>query len=372
MLDLFENEANLLILQSLISGESVSVNLSDLSRILGKHRNTVKKKIDSIFKNKILNHPSYRFPGLYKFYPLLIAVNLNLPRLAQDRTKFEKWIKEDPYIIAAFRSRQGDYDTLLFVYHHDLTSYQLWMESVPSALCLQYGVSEACANFESSTTYYSNQRAVKYEPNSGIHLIENDFQKKGEIMINGYSLDDTDLEILKNLVKGNGIKTNYSLLCEITGLHRKTVEKRITTLLTEGVLSSPLCRFPTYFAPPNYLLAYSLFEIKKSQEKFIREINQDPHIPIAYKILYGKFNFLLFGNHRDIGDHLQWEEGYRAKFPDAIGSVNITYLSPRMTIAFRRQIVPLSLIQSKLQSVRGKKLRQTMENGRRLSPKKTG
>jgi len=363
MLDLFENEENLILLQSLVSGESVSVNLSDLSRILGKHRNTIKKKVDFIFEHRILDYPLYQFPGLYRFYPLLIAVNLDLPRLAQDRKKFEKWVKEDPYVIAAFRSRQGDYDTLLFIYHRDITSYQLWMESLPSTLQLQYGISEASANFESSTTYFSNQRTIKYEPSSGINLIESDFQEKGEITINEYTLDSIDLEILKNLIKGNGIKTNYSLLCKKTGLHRKTVEKRIITFLTEGVLSWPLCRFPNYFSPPNYILTYSLFEIKKSQEKVIREIVRDPHVSIAYKILYGKFNFLLFGNHRDLGDHLKWEEGYREKFPDAIGSANITYLSPRMTIAFHRQIVPLSLIQSKLKSLRGKRLRQTMETG---------
>jgi predicted transcriptional regulator len=240
----------------------------------------------------------------------------------------------------------------------------LWMESLSSTLQLQYGVSEASANFESSTTYFSNQRAIKYEPSSGIHLIESDFQQKGAITINDYALDETDLEILKNLIQGNGIKTNYSLLCKKTHLHRKTVDKRITTFLTEGVLSRPLCRFPNYFVPPNYILTYSLFEIKKSHEKLIREIVRDPHVSIAYKILYGKFNFLLFGNHSNIGDHLKWEEGYREKFPDAIGSVNITYLSPQMTIAFHRQIVPLSLIQSKLQSLRGKQLRQTMKTER--------
>ncbi len=362
MLDLFENEENLILLQSLISGESVSVNVSDLSRILGKHRNTIKKKVDILFEDKVLDYPLYQFPALYRFYPLLIAVNLDLPRLAPDRRRFEKWVREDPHIFAAFRSRQGDYDTLLFVYHRDLTSYQLWMESLPSTLTLQYGLSEASANFESSTTYFSNQRAVKYEPSSGIHLLKSDFQEKGEITINEYTLDAVDLEILENLVKGNGVKTNYSLLCEKTGLHRKTVEKRITTFLDEGVLSKPLCRFPNYFAPPNYILTYSLFEIRKSQEKVIREIVRDPHVSIAYKILYGKFNFLLFGNHRDIGDHLKWEEGYREKFTDAIGSANITYLSPQMTIAFHRQIVAVSLIKNKLNSLRGKKLRETMKS----------
>jgi len=358
---LLTDEANLLLLQSLVSGEAVSVNLSVLSRILGKHRNTIKKKVEAIFEHKILDPPVFKFPGLYRYYPLLIALNLDQPRMPSERIKFEKWVKEDPYIFAAFSSRQGDYDTLLFIYHQNITSYQLWMESLPSTLRSTYGLSEAAANFESSTTYFSNQRVIKYNPSSGIHLIESDFQKGGELDINGYNLDLVDLEIMKSLVSGKGIKTNYSALCEKTGLHRKTIEKRISELMKEGLLSTPVCRFPSYFVPPIYVLTYSLFEIKKSQEKVIREIVQDPHVPIGYKILHGKFNFLLFGNHHSIGDHLRWEEGYRKKFPDAFGSVNITYLSPRMTIAFDRKIVALSLIQNKMKSLHGKRLRKTLE-----------
>jgi DNA-binding Lrp family transcriptional regulator len=361
MHDLLADEANLLLLQSLVSGEAVSVNLSSLSRTLGKHRNTIKKKVEAIFEHKILDRPVFKFPGLYQYYPLLIALNLDQPRMPPDRKKFEKWVKECPNIFAAFRSRQGDYDTLLFVYHQSITSYQLWMESLHSILRLKYGISEAAANFDSSTTYFSNQRVIKYDPSSGIHLIESDFQEKGELIINGYTLDIVDLEILKSLVSGKGIKANYSALCEKTGLHRKTVEKRISEFMKEGLLSTPVCRFPNYFVPPIYVLTYSLFEIRKSQEKVIREIVQDPHVPIGYKILHGKFNFLLFGNHHSIGDHLKWEEGYRKKFPDAIGSVNITYLSPRMTIAFDRQIVALSFIENKLKGLLGKRLRKTME-----------
>ena len=358
---LLRDERNLLLLQSLVSGEAVSVNLSHLSRTLGKHRNTIKKKVEAIFENKILERPVCKFPGLYRYYPLLIALNLDQPRMPSERIKFEKWVKEDPYIFAAFSSRQGDYDTLLFIYHQSITSYQLWMESLQSILRTKYGLSEASASFVSSTTYFSNQRVIKHNPSSGIHLIENDFHKNKGLKINGYTLDNVDLEILKSLVSGKGIKTNYSALCDKTGLHRKTIEKRIVDLTTEGLLSTPVCRFPSYFVPPIYVLTYSLFEIKKSQEKVIREIAQDPHVPIGYKILYGKFNLLLFGNHQNIGDHLRWEEGYRKKFPDAIGSVNITYLSPRMTIAFDRKIVALSLIQNKLQSLRGRKLRKTLE-----------
>ena len=134
-----------------------------------------------------------------------------------------------------------------------------------------------------------------------------------------------------------------------------------SAILREGLLSEPVCRFPNFFAPPNYFLTYSLFEIKKSKEKVIREIIKDPHIPIALNIIHGKYNLLLFENHRSISDHLRWEESYRKRFPDSFGSASITYLSPEMTISFDQQIVSLSIIRNTLERFRGKGLRETIQ-----------
>jgi len=357
MTDLLENKDTLILLDNLVSGNAVSVNLSALSRFLDKHRNTIKKKVEKIFNHNIIDRPRFPFLGLYKIYPLLAVVQLDMP----ENEKFEKWVKEDPYIFAAFRSRQGEYDTLLFIYHQNITSYQLWMESLPSILKVKYGVPEKDTNFVSSTSYFSNQLMIKYNPSSGINLMERDFKDKGKITIYGYELDDIDLKILKCLVSGKGIKVNQTLLCNKTGLHRKTVEKRISKLLKEELLSESVCRFPNFFVPPNYILTYSLFELKKSKEKVIREIIRDPHISIALKIIHGRYNLLVFGNHRSISDHLKWEESYRKRFPDSFGSASITYLSPEMTISFDQQIVSLSIIRNKLERFRGKDLRETLQ-----------
>lgn len=357
MTDLLNDKETLILLENLVSGKAVSVNFSALSRIFDKHRNTIKKKVENIFDYKIVNRPVFPFQGLYKIYPLLVAVHIDMP----ENEDFVKWVKEDPHIFAAFRSRQGDYDTLLFVYHENITDYQLWMDSLPSILKLEYGISEKDATFVSNTSYFSNQLMIKYNPSSGIHLMERDFQEKGGLTINGYSLDDLDLKIVKSLVSGMGIKVNNTLLCSKSGLHRKTVEKRINALLKEGLISNPVCRFPNFFVPPNYVLTYSLFEIKKSKEKVISEIRKDPHVPIALKIIHGKYNVLLFGNHGSISDHLKWEEGYRLRFPGSFGSANITYLSPEMTISFDQQIVSLSIIRDNLEIFKGKDLRKTVQ-----------
>jgi hypothetical protein len=361
MTDLLDDRDNLVLLENLISGEAVSVNLSTLSRALGKHRNTIKVKVDSIFKHDILHRPIYPFLGLYRICPLLVVIQLDIPRNPLDRERFERWVQEDQHIFAAYRARQGEYDTLLFVYHQSITSFQLWMNSLPAVLKLQYNLSEEAANFVSSASYFSNERMIKYEPSSGLRLMEEDFVQKGELTINDYKLDEVDLAILQKLVAGEGIKTNFTILCAKTGLHRKTAEKRVAALLKDRWVGSPVCRFPNFFVPPNYVLTYSLYEIRKSKERVIREIRQDSHIPISYEIMLGKYNMLLFGNYRTLSDHLRWEDEYVQKFPDAIGSASITYLSPEMTIAFDHQIVSLGIIQNRLKSTRGRKLREALQ-----------
>ncbi len=360
MSELLEDKNNLKLMDELVSGHAVSVNISELSRLLGRHRNTIKNKVDEIFNHKIIDPPVYPFHGLYKVYPLLAVVNLDIPDGKDATEKIIRWVKEDPHIFAAFRSRQGEYDTILFTYHEDITAYQLWMTTVPSILMINYGVKEEHAKFESSTAYFSNQLMIKYNPSTGINLIEKDFQKKGELELRGYKLDDLDLNIIRCLVNGKGIKTNHTLLCERTGLHRKTIEKRIIALKDGGLLGEPVSRFPNFFVPPNYLLTYVLVQFKKLDERVLNEIIIDTNIPIAIQTIHGKFNLLMFGNHSSLNDHLKWEERYRTMFPDSFGSAQITYLSPEMTINSNQQMVSLSHIRKKLGESREMDLGRTI------------
>jgi len=348
MSELLENKDNLKLMEELVSGKAVSVNISELSRLLGKHRNTIKNKVDDIFDHKIIDPPVYPFHGLYKVYPLLAVVNLDIPDGKKATESILRWIKEDPHIFAAFRSRQGEYDTILFTYHEDITAYQLWMSTVPSILMINYGVDEEHAKMASSTAYFSNQLMIKYNPSTGINLIEKDFREKGELKLRGYELDELDLNIIRCLVNGKGIKTNHTLLCDRTGLHRKTIEKRINALKEEGLLGEPVSRFPDFFVPPNYMLTYVLVQFKKLDEGVLNEIIIDTNIPIAIQTIHGKFNLLMFGNHSSLNDHLQWEEKYRTMFNDSFGSAQIIYLSPEMTINSNQQRVSLSFIRNKL------------------------
>ena len=154
-------------------------------------------------------------------------------------------------------------------------------------------------------------------------------------------------------------KIEYS---EKTKLHRKTIDKRISALIKEGLISSPLCRFPNFFVPPNYLLTLSLVQLKKTKEKVIKEMIMDPAISIMLQTIHGKYNLLVFGNHRNINDHLEWEEKYRNKFPDSFKSVSITYLSPEMTISFSQQFVSLCYLRNKLKFIAGKDIRKPLRS----------
>jgi len=348
MSKLLDDVDNLKLLEELVSGNAVSVNISELSRILGKHRNTIKNKVEAIFRHNILDPPIYPFHGLYRVYPVLAIIKVDIPDCKDCTQGIIKWITEDPQIFAAFRSRQGEYDTLLFTYHENITNYQLWMSSVPSILEISYGVDEEYSHFKSSTAYFSNQLMVKYNPSTGINLIERDYNRNGSVKLRGYELDELDLDIIRCLVNGKGVKTNHTLLCERTGLHRKTVEKRIDLLVQERLLAMPVCRFPNFFVPPNYLLTYTLVQFRRLDERILNEIIIDPSIPIAIQTIHEKYNMLIFGNHSSLDDHLRWEENYRTLFPDSFGSAEITYLSPEMTINFNQQIVSLSYIRSRL------------------------
>ncbi len=359
---LLENLENVQLLEELVSGNAVSVNISALSRILDKHRNTIKQKVEHILENKIVDRPFFPFLGLYKVFPLLAIINVDIPDRLEGTEVFEKWVKEDPQIFAAFKSRQSEYDTLLFTYHESITSYQLWMMSLPDILKIHYKIPEEYVNFESSTSYFSNQLMVKYNPSTGINLMEEDFRENNGLTIKGYDLDELDLKIMRCLVSGKGVKINMASLCKKTKLHRKTVDKRISMFRNEGLISEPLCRFPNFFVPPNYLLTLSLIELQGTKEKVIKEMIMDPSIPIALQTIHGKYNLLVFGNHRNIGDHLRWEEGYRKKFPDSFKSVSITYLSPEMTISFSQQFVSLCYLRNKMRHITGEDLRETIQS----------
>jgi len=342
--DLLKDKLNLLLLRNICSGNGLDVNLSYLSRHLGKHRNSIRDRVRGLLENRIIDRPIYPFFGLFIEYPLLVAAYADLP----DSEKVNDWLMKDKNVFAAFRVREGEYNTILFEFHKSVWHYHIWRDN----LVRENKIPGRGERAPSTVYYFSNQLIEKYDPAAGMALIEEGFKREGEkIKINGYTLDKLALRVLQNLVNGEGIKLNENFLSKELGIHRRTIMKRISKLKASGLILDPVCRFPSFFVPPNFLLVFSMVEIKGSREQIMKDIMQDPHVTLAYRISEGRFNTLLFESHLSIEDYLVWEKRYTDRYPGCFGSAKINYLSPRMTISIDQQKVSLSIIEDRLKAL---------------------
>jgi hypothetical protein len=328
--ELLEDETNLLLLRSLVSGESVSVNISALSSRMGKHRNTLRNGLAELLEHKVVNIPICPFMGLYREYPLLVVVRADLPH----EKRVHEWVASDKQIFAAYWSRHEEYNTLLFLYQKDVLAYQLWRESLTE----ERRIPPRETRFPSSSTYVSNQLMLKYDPSAAIGLMQTELKQKGKIEVNGLVIDELLFHILKHLVTGGIFKINENLLSRELHIHRKTVAKHIDELFRSGWILDPVCRFPDLLCPPNYVMAFSLVEIRKARDRVTAAYQSDPHVSMALRVSIGGYNALLFSAHPDVSEHMEWEQSLSRRFPGCIGHVDIAYLSPRTKILIDQQI----------------------------------
>jgi len=348
---LLEDELNLKLLSNICSGKAVNVNISELSRSLKKHRNTIRDRLTNLFENKIINKPIYPFSWLYSEYPLMVIERADVPR----NKLTNKFIEEDPHIFAAFFKKDEEYNTLLIEYFRDIDHHQDWRE----AIVKEGKLPPKKDRYPSDIMYFSNKSYIKYNPAQMALLLEKDIEKhKG--LINEYQLDDLSIQIIKKLALGEGIHTNEHHLAEQLGVHRKTIEKRINLFLSEKIVLPPVCNFPKFLVPPDYMLVLSLKEIKKNANSVLRTWNNDLHVPLILRASVGRYTHLLFSNFYRVRDHLKWEEEYDQRFPDCIGAVQNKYLSPSMMFSIDQQFVSLELIKHKLNLIRGKKMADMM------------
>jgi predicted transcriptional regulator len=345
MSDLLDDRTNLLLLQEICAGNGLEVNLTQLSKRLKRHRNTIRERVRSLLSHRVIDRPVVPFLGLFRERPLLVVVYADLPEDA----RVSKWIKEDMNIFGAYRIREGDYNMMLFEFHSDVWSYHVWRDSlVPNGK-----IPARTGRSPSDTLYLSNRLITKYQPSTAIRLIEEQFGKSREIVINDCVLDKLALDVLKCLLEGKGIKVNENALSKKIGVHRSTIRRRIWRMEEMGLIHRPLCRFPLLFTPANFLLVFSMLEVKDPR-KFINDIANDPHVSLAYNISKGRFNTLLFESHADIESYLRWESSYESKYPGCFGSIKNNYLSPRMTISIDQQKVSLGIIAERLKELDAK------------------
>ncbi len=341
---MLQDELNLQLLSKLCSGEGLAINLSYLAKKHKRHRNTVRERVRELTAFNIIDRPIFPFFALFKERTLLVAVYADLP----DNEQVQKWLRNDAHIFAAFRIREGEYNMMLFELHKDLCGYHTWRE----AIVREGKIPGRGERVPATAIYLSNVLMDKYAPNAPVQLIKQDFLEKRVTKINGCTLDDLTIRILASLTNGEGISVNENFLAKEFGVHRRTVSERIRKMIDAEIILRPVCRFPSFFVPPNFLLVFSLVELRKTSEQLMRELCTDPHISLSYRVSEGRYNLLLFEAHLSLEDYLRWESSYGARYPGCFGSIKNTYLSPRMTIPIDQQKASMGVIAEKLVETR--------------------
>ena len=352
MTKLLEDEKNLKILKAICSGIGLSVNLSYLSRNLKKHRNTIRTRVELLLKNKIINPPMFPFVfGLFKAYPLIVLVYADLPHTPE----IMKWMREDKHIFAAFKIRLGRHNTLLIVFQKDILSYHLWREDITE----KGKIPSREVRAPSEAHFFSNRLVVKYEPNEGIKILKSEFEKNNNLILHNFDythkLNELDIKIMELLLNGKGIRLNETFLVKKLGMHKKTIRRRIQIMLKEKLILNPVCRFPSFFVPPNCVLQIARIEIHKNKKEVLQFLKQDHHIPISFHICEKRFNYLLFEIFFEAGDHVEWSSRLREKFMGSIGDTDTIILMEKNTFNIDQQKVSLGVINEYITSLNSKK-----------------
>ena len=160
---------------------------------------------------------------------------------------------------------------------------------------------------------------------------------------------------------GKCIRTNENLLAQNLDVHRITIERRIQALLKEKIITMPVCRFPNFFVPPNYILVYALLEIRKSWDKIINAIKLDHSIPLAFEANIRRYNLLLFKVFYNVEEQLQWEKKLDERFTGSVGAMRKIILSPEMATSIDQQKVSLNIIKKRKILLHGKELMDSVK-----------
>jgi predicted transcriptional regulator/DNA-binding Lrp family transcriptional regulator len=351
--NLLEDKDNLDIIESLVKGESVTVNYSELGRILEKNRGTVQNRVEKLLINNIIEPPSFPFYYIFSAYPLLMITNMDIPDCEECNPRIHKWIREETRIVASYKCEQGEYGSLIFSLHESLMRGHEWMANIPDVLEKQYNVEKTHATFNSNTIYVSNQLMLKYEPSTCVKILERE-QEKGELELCGYPLDKLDLTIIKTLLSGEGIKYNRNKIHRQTGLHYKTIKKRVDTLLENKILLRPVCNFPNLFTPPGHLLSYMFLNVNYAEESEVNSLMRNVDMSVIWKSILSKYNMLGFHIHRDLND-LYGELTPSDRCYSIMENAQVRYLSPLPLKRFNFKDLSLDYITSQKEKIKNLK-----------------
>jgi len=339
-----EDELDLRLLRFLLSGEGVHVNVSELSRDLDIHWATAKKKLQFLYDRGILAPPFYPFLQLFDEYPLLVLVKADMPRTQG----VKNFYRDDSHIFAAFSCMEGFYNTFLLEFFESLEDYHSWR----SEIVKENKIPARGERTPAQSEFFSNRLTFKYEPNCFIHKIVREFEDQGFVELNGIKIEDNTFHILEKVMKGEGIRTNYSYIGREIGANRKTVKRRIDSLLDKKIIDRPACYFPNLLIPPGYNLIVTMIEARSDIDEVKAFLERDNHVPRAVETSTERYNFLVFSAFESMEEFFEWGEKLDSKFPEAIGAISKTILSSRMVHLIEPQKVSLGFIERRLWSIK--------------------
>ena len=126
-------------------------------------------------------------------------------------------------------------------------------------------------------------------------------------------------------------------------------------MLKEKLILNPVCRFPSFFVPPEFVLQITKVEINKNKHEVLQFLKEDSHIPIALHICEGRFNYLLFEIFFNLEENVEWSSQLREKFIGSIGATDTTVLMEKNTFEIDQQKVSLGAINDCMKALEQKK-----------------
>jgi len=117
------DELALEVLKHLLNGNGVKVNENFLSKRIGIHRSTIRRRILKMQEEGLIHPPLCRFPLFFTPSNLLLVFSMLEVRKPR---QFLSDIAKDPHVSLAYKISEGRYNVLLFESHLSIEDYLRW------------------------------------------------------------------------------------------------------------------------------------------------------------------------------------------------------------------------------------------------------
>lgn len=115
------------VLKCVVEGHGLRINENYLSKTVGVHRTTIRRRILKMQQKEIILNPLCRFPLFFVPPSLMLVFSMVEVRNFQDSVIKE--IMVDPHVSLAYKFSRGKYNLVLFECHESVEDYLKWEET---------------------------------------------------------------------------------------------------------------------------------------------------------------------------------------------------------------------------------------------------